>query len=405
VAACQAWFEYQPSRAVRADLSAADAYTPPKVADKAIGAFDASGIGQEAGNLAAIRSLKLYRTLRWGKNVDLMLTDNRSFRAQPLVDRKDFAPFHATEFPQSSPAEVIEILDAGKTYNGGNAPATIEFGGAEHVNSRRDAEPLSMLGAEQKAWFFEKLRGSRAPWKLWGNSVAMLDWRLDFAQLPEGLPRWPAEGYAILIDDDWSGYRAERAEILGFVERHGIAGFATLAGDRHAFTAGMTSAALPPKEFRPVGVEFITGSISAPGLAEALEYSLPHEHKLRPVFVYDAKSGAQPAMNFSLMHGVRAGLALSKTGDVKTALAESNAEVAPHLSFVDLGGHGYATVRVSAARLDVEFVCVPRPIENNESEDGGPLAYRVTHRVEMWKAGARPRIERVAQEGELPLVV
>jgi alkaline phosphatase D len=98
-------------------------------------------------------------------------------------------------------------------------------------------------------------------------------------------------------------------------------------------------------------------------------------------------------------------LALSKTGDVKTALAESNAEVAPHLSFVDLGGHGYATVRASAARLDVEFVCVPRPIENNESEDGGPLAYRVTHRVEMWKAGARPRIERVAQEGELPLVV
>jgi alkaline phosphatase D len=262
-----------------------------------------------------------------------------------------------------------------------------------------------MLGTPQKAWFLDRLRASNAAWKLWGNSVAMLDWRADYHNLPAGMPQWPGGGYALFTDDDWSGYRAERAEILDFVEKHGIAGFAALAGDRHAFTAGVVSASLPPERFVPVGVEFITGSVSAPGIFEALEYGLAKDHPLRPLFVYEPTRGGavQPAVNFSLMHGVRASLALQRTGDLKAALAESNPQVAPHLSFVDVGGHGYTTVRASGGQLEVEFVCVPRPIERTAREDGGPLAYRLAHRVRMWKAGSPPRVERMAVRGELPL--
>jgi alkaline phosphatase D len=105
------------------------------------------------------------------------------------------------------------------------------------------------------------------------------------------------------------------------------------------------------------------------------------------------------------MHGVRASLALQKTGNLHEALKESNAELAPHLCFVDLGGHGYSTVRATAEELEVEFVCIPRPIERSHREDGGPLAYRVTHRVKLWKPGSAPRLERRAQEGTLPLVL
>jgi alkaline phosphatase D len=153
-------------------------------------------------------------------------------------------------------------------------------------------------------------------------------------------------------------------------------------------------------------LEFITGSISAPGLFEALEYSMPKDHPLRPIFVHQPHgASAQPAFNFSIMHGVRASLALERTGDLDRAVAESNPEVAPHLSFVDVGGHGYSTVRASAGELEVEFVCIPRPVESNSREDGGPLAYRVTHRARLWKPGDRPRLERNAQEGALPLVV
>jgi alkaline phosphatase D len=191
------------------------------------------------------------------------------------------------------------------------------------------------------------------------------------------------------------------------VRKAGIGGFATLAGDRHAFTAGLLSTSLPPKSYDPVGVEFITGSISAPGLFEAFEYALPKDDPLRSVFVYEPRGGGpvQDAANFSIMHGVRASLALQKTGDLQQALKESNPEVAPHLSFVDIGGHGYSTVRAATDELQVEFVCIPRPIERNEREDGGPLAYRVTHTVRLWKAGSAPRIERTREEGTLPLIL
>ncbi len=109
VAACQAWFEYQPSRGIRAASSSQDRYTPPTVKDTPIRNFDSSGLGLDPGNLAAINSLKLYRTLRWGRNVELILTDNRSFRSETLVDREEFAPFKPKGFPEGTPVDALEI--------------------------------------------------------------------------------------------------------------------------------------------------------------------------------------------------------------------------------------------------------------------------------------------------------
>jgi alkaline phosphatase D len=113
----------------------------------------------------------------------------------------------------------------------------------------------------------------------------------------------------------------------------------------------------------------------------------------------------QPAVNFSLMHGVRASLALQRTGDARRALAERNPQLAPHLSFIDLGGHGYSIVRARSDELEVEFVCIVRPLERSERADGGPLAYRVVHRVKRWMHGSAPQIERTRVEGTLPLVL
>jgi alkaline phosphatase D len=107
----------------------------------------------------------------------------------------------------------------------------------------------------------------------------------------------------------------------------------------------------------------------------------------------------------TILHGVRASLTLHKTDDVQQALAQSNPDVAPHLSFADLGGHGYATVRVSADQMETEFVCIPRPIERSERPDGGPLAYRVIHRVKMWRPGEPPRLVAEVVEGEPPLAM
>jgi alkaline phosphatase D len=95
---------------------------------------------------------------------------------------------------------------------------------------------------------------------------------------------------------------------------------------------------------------------------------------------------------------------LQETGDLAKALAARNPDVAPHLSFADLGGHGYAMVRASPAALDVEFVCIERPVERSTGNDGGPLAYRISHHVPRWAPGEEPRLERRDLEGTPPLL-
>ncbi|MGA9773697.1 MAG: alkaline phosphatase D family protein [Blastocatellia bacterium] len=408
VAANQAWFEYQPARVVKPGNSRVDRYQAPEVRDAPIHDFDDYGLGREPGNIAAIDSLKIYRALRWGRNVELILTDNRSFRSEPVTERPEAVPFQPKQFPYVVAQEVVEVLDAGRAYNNGSPPATIHFNGADLPNPRKDAKPQSMLGARQKAWFFGRLRDSKATWKLWGNSVGMLDWRIDFQNLPKDVgPQWPTAGYAQLGGEDWSGYRTERAEIFDIIRREAITGLVTVVGDRHSFQAGLLSPSLPPKSFAPVAVEFVTGSVSAPGIFEATEYGLPKDHPLRAIYLYkpSAEAAVQPAMNVSIMHGVRASLALQKTGDVRQALAERNPEIAPHLSFMDVGGHGYSVVRAGRDELEVEFVCIPRPVERSDRADGGLLAYRVAHRVKRWASGAAPRLERTTLEGTLPLVL
>ncbi|MGE0594927.1 MAG: phosphodiesterase, partial [Hyphomonadaceae bacterium] len=109
----------------------------------------------------------------------------------------------------------------------------------------------------------------------------------------------------------------------------------------------------------------------------------------------------QCALNTTLLHGVRAALALRDTGDLERARTASNPENAPNLEFLDFGGYGYSTVRASPDELETEFVCIPPPLERSESEDGGPLRYRVIHRVARWAAGERPQMRQEVVEGDV----
>ena len=80
---------------------------------------------------------------------------------------------------------------------------------------------------------------------------------------------------------------------------------------------------------------------------------------------------------------------------MEKARAVSNPDLAPHVKFVDMGGHGYSVVRASSEALETEFVCIPRPLERSATEDGGPLRYRVKTRTPMWQPGAAPTMEGV----------
>jgi hypothetical protein len=90
----------------------------------------------------------------------LILTDNRSFRSEPVTDRPEATPFRPKQFPFVLSQDVVEVLDAGLAYNNGRPPETIRFDGKELPNPRKHAPPRSMLGAEQKAWFSRRFLAS-----------------------------------------------------------------------------------------------------------------------------------------------------------------------------------------------------------------------------------------------------
>ena len=408
VAANQAWFEYQPARVTPPGRSL-ERFEAPQVTDAPVTEFDEHGLGREANNLAAIDSLIAYRALRWGRHIDLIVTDQRSFRSRDPSNRDELGPlFEGVSFPFYPEALAMHI-DGGRDFADGHPPEKLSFGGKAIANFRANEPAQTMLGAKQKAWFLERLRGATATWKIWGNSLGTPDWRVDPMHLPA--PMLPAEwkkwtdGFAILGSGDWGSTYRERAEIFDAVRDARITGFAIVSGDRHSFWAGLAAKALPPAAFEPVGVTFVTGSISAPGMQEAYEHG-KKDNPLRALFIAD-KDGAppQPTMNLLLHHGVRSALEYARSGDLAKAHAAHNPDLAPHLSFVDMGGHGYTTVRVDANTMVTDFVCIPRPLERSSAADGGSLRYRVRHEVPLWRPGERPQLRQSVLEGDAGLAV
>lgn len=115
----------------------------------------------------------------------------------------------------------------------------------------------------------------------------------------------------------------------------------------------------------------------------------------------DAKSACAERRQRVSGSGVRSCLEYARTGNVETARACSDPSLSPHLSFVDMGGHGYSVVRASSESLSVEFVCIPRPIERSTRADGGPIRYRVRHSAQPWHGTQVPSLSQSIVEGDV----
>lgn len=401
VAANQAWWEYIPSRVRKASGPGLDRFDGPKVQDAPITRLDQDGFGEEANNRAAISSMTGYRAMRFGRHVELILTDFHSYAMENPTTRNEADAFSLEAFPELFPQEALEILQAGRTYDGGNPPPSIPLGSVNVENFARNDPAFTVLGRVQKEWLKHTLAASTATWKIWGATNGTLDMRTDPLNLPTGLTTpWPGQSYATFGGVDFSTALTERGELYDFVRDSKIAGFVVVSGDRHSFWAGYAAKDLPPRSFAPVGVAFITGSISAPGLAEAFEHRLK-DHPLKPLFVSEREPGKfESTVNLTLKHGVKSALEYARTGSLQAAHALSNPNNAPHLEFVDMGGHGYAVVTAGFQSLETEFVCIPRPIARAQTPDGGPLRYRVRHTAERWRAGEKPKLVQYVVEGD-----
>jgi alkaline phosphatase D len=408
VAANQAWFEFIPAR-VRPPSGTFDEFGSVPVKNVKIEKFDDGGLGLEPNNIAAINSLIVYRTLRFGRHLDLLLTDERSFRGpnpfeesstDKLADWADYGMF---------PDDLLQVLDGGRAFNGGNPPAQLEFNGVKVDNPAKDNPPQTILGATQKAWFKDRLRKSGATWKIWASSQCTLEQRADPENFPAGLTKqkWPAGRFANVQGGDFGSAWVERSEIYDLVRDEKITGFAAVAGDLHSFWAGYASAQLPPGKFEPIGLSFTGGSMTSVGAAEAHEYVIKKDDKFRPLYLADRPGAAKPEHTYNMMlrHGVRSCFEYAKSFDRAKARALSNPDLAPHLSFVDIGGHGYAKVRLSGDEMRTEFVCIPRPVARSERPDGGPLRYRVAHTAKLWRPGERPQLTQQLLEGDPGLAI
>ncbi|CAD5370979.1 Phospholipase D [Rubrivivax sp. A210] len=200
------------------------------------------------------------RALAWGDLADLIMLEER------LGGRS-----------QQIPGSIATPFGAAFTQNGPYADPTRQ-----------------LLGAEQEAWLFDRLRHSPAQWKFLGQGVM-------FAQLKVpgfGLPN-AAGGGLFLNSDQWDGYQPARDRVYevikGSATQPGVDNVVVLTGDIHSSWAADLSQdpnnpVVAAGGYDPAtgqgsrAVEFVGTSISSPGIdtdtngaiAGALRSANPH---------------------------------------------------------------------------------------------------------------------------------
>jgi alkaline phosphatase D len=153
---------------------------------------------------------RIFRRLRFGRTVDLIVTDQRQWRRdQPCGDAV--------------------------------APACADFD-----------RPRNFLGPYQMNWVKEQLRASRATWKIMANEVTMMPTKVL--------------GDAYFMFDSWQGYPREREELLTFIRDQRIRDVVFVTGDIHTFIAGDVRTELGAGD--TVALEFVGGSVTSQGLGE-----------------------------------------------------------------------------------------------------------------------------------------
>lgn len=141
----------------------------------------------------------------------------------------------------------------------------------------------TLLGSEQKSWFFDQLSNSTAKWKVIGNQVMFAQFNVGWFSLVDTSST--AEEYESTFLDIWDGYPAERLEIINYLRDNSLDNVVIVTGDFHSTFAfdiadTVTNDALfyaPVDNYDPatgdgsVAVEFMTPSISAANFDENLD--------------------------------------------------------------------------------------------------------------------------------------
>ncbi len=223
--ASQAWFEFMP-----ADVS----------------------YSLEVG--LGVSNIRIYRDLKFGKLMHLVMTDERLYRADHIIP--EAAPNPSTGKPVGSIGARYMVPEANLAGIEAQKIAAATAGGLP--------DPLtlvSMLGSSQRLWWMETMKTSTALWKIWGNETSLLKMAVDGAALPTA----PADlkQRFVLNADQWDGYNAERKVLMAHLSNNKVANVVAITGDLHAFFAGEVMDDYKAATPTPVMVDLVTAGISS----------------------------------------------------------------------------------------------------------------------------------------------
>ncbi len=157
------------------------------------------------------KGTRIYRRLQFGSTVDLIIMDQRQYRANQPCDDKV-------------------------------APACTEWD-----------QPRDFLGRTQMNWVKDQLSQSKAAWKVLANEVTIMPTKVL--------------GDSFYTFDSWQGYPREREELLQHIDEKGIKDVVFVTGDIHTFIAGAVERGFDGKG-KTVATEFVGGSTTSQGLGE-----------------------------------------------------------------------------------------------------------------------------------------
>lgn len=406
VAANQAWFEYIPALLTGsvgvagvaptakdftgADVTDVDARTAP---------VDDGYLLQEPNNLAAIATMTIYRSLRFGRHVELVLTDTRSYRSDHAVP-DELAMAITGQATYLLPQKLVALMDAGRTANGGNPPAMVPVGDKHIPNPRKDSPAGTLLGPAQKEWLKQTLTVSNATWKLLATSVPFLPMRVDMDAID------PKAATLVLTADAWDGFPTERRELMTYLRERGVGNVVSLSGDHHQSFAGMVMDDFDAADPKPVSVEFSVTGISSTPVFRSFAGALKPDSPLRPLVAADAAplglaGDVVPAFNLTLRHGTRAAVTLAKTGNLQAALAADNPKQNRHLRYVDTDSNGYGLLTAGGDGLVAELVTVASA-KQQFGKAGAAIRRTARFTVKPWGRGGEPVMDEPVIEGEKP---
>ena len=159
---------------------------------------------------------QIYRSLRFGKHLELIMLDERQYRDDQPLD------------------------DSGQ----------VDLTKPENVAALK--VPRQYLGAKQLVFLKDRLKNSTATWKVIANEAMMMNTKFT-----------STTDYNL---DDWTGYQAQRSEVLSYIRDNSIKNVISVVGDIHTFAAG--DLRVTDDDATPVGIEFVGGSICSQGLGD-----------------------------------------------------------------------------------------------------------------------------------------